>query len=60
MRTTQLARSQLDKKVVNPRILRALRKCCEADITLIERGDTIESERLQIRNVVTSMIDREK
>ena len=50
----------MDSKIHNPKTFRALKNCSGADITLIERGDTIESEKIQIKNVVTAMIEKEK
>ena len=50
----------MDSKIHNPKTFRALKNCSGADITLIERGDTIESEKTQIKNLVTAMIEKEK
>jgi hypothetical protein len=43
---SQRARSQLDDNIHNPATFRALRNCTGTDITLMERGDTIESEKV--------------
>ena len=50
----------MNDKENNPRTFRALRDCSSSDITLIERGDTFDAEKVQLKNVLSEVIEKER